>query len=110
MNRQPLCWATGSSIVTVVPLTSEPFCERIDTCPPCSSTIVLQIASPSPTPGGSGVAEYAFPLFLGDFIPDGLETALGLLWRLLSYYPYLFIGFIILPFWIRRVYVKSKRV
>lgn len=62
----------------------------------------------SPTPGGSGVAEYAFPIFLGDFIPAGLETALGLLWRLLSYYPYLFIGFIILPFWIRRVYVKRK--
>jgi uncharacterized protein (TIRG00374 family) len=62
----------------------------------------------SPTPGGSGVAEYAFPIFLGEFIPVGLETALGLLWRLLSYYPYLFIGFIILPFWIRRVYVKHK--
>ncbi len=62
----------------------------------------------SPTPGGSGVAEYAFPIFLGEFIPDGLETALGLLWRLFSYYPYLFIGFIILPFWIRRVYDKEK--
>jgi uncharacterized protein (TIRG00374 family) len=62
----------------------------------------------SPTPGGSGVAEYAFPVFLGEFIPDGLEAALGLLWRLLSYYPYLFIGFIILPFWIRRVYLKGK--
>lgn len=62
----------------------------------------------SPTPGGSGVAEYAFPVFLGEFIPDGLEAALGLLWRLLSYYPYLFIGFIILPFWIRRVYLKRK--
>lgn len=62
----------------------------------------------SPTPGGSGVAEYAFPIFLGEFIPAGLETALGLLWRLFSYYPYLFIGFIILPFWIRRVYIKSK--
>lgn len=62
----------------------------------------------SPTPGGSGVAEYAFPIFLGEFIPPGLEMALGLLWRLLSYYPYLFIGFIILPFWIRRVYVKGK--
>ena len=61
----------------------------------------------SPTPGGSGVAEYAFPLFLGDFIPVGLETALGLLWRLFSYYPYLFIGFIVLPFWIRRVYAKK---
>jgi uncharacterized protein (TIRG00374 family) len=62
----------------------------------------------SPTPGGSGIAEYAFPVFLGEFIPIGLETALGLLWRLFSYYPYLFIGFIILPFWIRRVYVKGK--
>ncbi|HSG68307.1 MAG TPA: lysylphosphatidylglycerol synthase transmembrane domain-containing protein [Bacteroidales bacterium] len=62
----------------------------------------------SPTPGGSGVAEYAFPIFLGEFIPPGLETALGLLWRLLSYYPYLFIGFIVLPFWIRRVYRKKK--
>lgn len=62
----------------------------------------------SPTPGGSGIAEYAFPVFLGEFIPVGLETALGLLWRLFSYYPYLFIGFIILPFWIRRVYVKDK--
>lgn len=62
----------------------------------------------SPTPGGSGVAEYAFPLFLGEFIPAGLETALGLLWRLFSYYPYIFIGFIVLPFWIRRVYVKRK--
>ena len=61
----------------------------------------------SPTPGGSGVAEYAFPIFLGEFIPMGLETALGLLWRLFSYYPYLFIGFIILPFWIRRVYIKK---
>jgi hypothetical protein len=62
----------------------------------------------SPTPGGSGIAEYAFPIFLGEFIPPGLETALGLLWRLLSYYPYLFIGVIILPFWIRRVYIKQK--
>jgi uncharacterized protein (TIRG00374 family) len=62
----------------------------------------------SPTPGGSGVAEYAFPIFLGEFMPDGLEIAIGLLWRLLSYYPYIFIGFLILPFWIRRVYVKDK--
>ncbi|MEN8225543.1 MAG: lysylphosphatidylglycerol synthase transmembrane domain-containing protein [Bacteroidota bacterium] len=62
----------------------------------------------SPTPGGSGVAEYAFPIFLGEFTPPGLGMALGLLWRLFSYYPYLFIGFIILPFWIRRTYIKKK--
>ena len=64
----------------------------------------------SPTPGGSGIAEYAFPLFLGEFIPTGLESALGLLWRIISYYPYLFIGVIVLPFWIRRVYLKRRLI
>lgn len=61
----------------------------------------------SPTPGGSGVAEYVFSGFLGDFIPSqGLVPALGLTWRLISYYPYLFIGIILLPIWLRRVYAK----
>ncbi len=60
----------------------------------------------SPTPGGSGVAEFVFSDFLGDFIIVGLAPALALLWRFLSYYPYLFIGAIILPGWIKRVYKK----
>ncbi len=55
----------------------------------------------SPTPGSSGVAEFAFSGFLQDFIPLGLAGALALLWRLLSYYPYLFIGAFILPRWLR---------
>lgn len=58
----------------------------------------------SPTPGGSGIAEIAFSGFLKDFIPQGLDSAIGLLWRLISYYPYLFIGAIILPRWVRRVF------
>jgi uncharacterized protein (TIRG00374 family) len=60
----------------------------------------------SPTPGGSGVAEFVFSDFLGNFIIVGLAPALALLWRLFSYYPYLFIGAIILPGWIKRVYSK----
>lgn len=55
----------------------------------------------SPTPGSSGVAEFAFSGFLREFIPLGLVGALALLWRLISYYPYLFIGAIILPRWLR---------
>ena len=55
----------------------------------------------SPTPGSSGVAEFAFSGFLKEFIPLGLVGALALLWRLISYYPYLFIGAIILPRWLR---------
>lgn len=60
----------------------------------------------SPTPGGSGVAEYIFKDFLGEYIPHGLAATLGLLWRLMSYYPYLFIGAIILPKWIRSHFKK----
>ncbi len=58
----------------------------------------------SPTPGSSGVAEYLFSDFLGDFIPIGLTAALALLWRIVSYYPYIFIGAIVLPNWLKRVY------
>lgn len=61
----------------------------------------------SPTPGGSGVAEVSFPLFLGEFIPEGLASPLGILWRLISYYPYFFIGSMILPLWLKRV-MKNK--
>lgn len=56
----------------------------------------------SPTPGGSGLAEVAFGGFLADFIPLGLAGGLALIWRLLSYYPYLFVGAFILPRWLDR--------
>lgn len=57
----------------------------------------------SPTPGGSGVAEFVFSEFLIDFIPLGFPVLLALLWRLLSYYPYLLVGSIVLPKWLKRV-------
>lgn len=63
----------------------------------------------SPTPGGSGIAEFMFSDFLGEFIPVGLAASLGLLWRLISYYPYLFIGAIVLPKWVRKRILKTQR-
>ncbi len=63
----------------------------------------------SPTPGGSGIAEFVFSDFLGDFIPnESWYAPLAVLWRLISYYPYLFIGVIILPIWLRRVFRIKK--
>lgn len=57
----------------------------------------------SPTPGGSGVAEYAFSQLLSDFSSSALLlAAIALLWRLISYFPYLFIGAVLLPNWIKR--------
>lgn len=64
----------------------------------------------SPTPGGSGIAEYIFVDFLRDFIPNAAwGTTLAIFWRLISYYPYLFMGVIVLPVWVRRVYKKNKK-
>lgn len=57
----------------------------------------------SPTPGGAGVAEYAFTELLDGFGASFiLLTIMGLLWRLISYFPYLFIGAAIIPFWLKR--------
>lgn len=65
----------------------------------------------SPTPGGSGIAEIAFGGFLESFIePVGLAIGLGVLWRLMTYYPYLIMGAIILPRWIQRVYLGRKLI
>jgi uncharacterized protein (TIRG00374 family) len=60
----------------------------------------------SPTPGGAGVAEFAFEGFLAEFTPIGLAGLLAVLWRLGSYYPYLIIGVIVLPKWLKRVYAN----
>lgn len=57
-----------------------------------------------PTPGGAGVAEFTFTGFLADFIPVGLVGVLAVLWRLASYYPYLFIGILVIPKWLKKVY------
>jgi len=55
----------------------------------------------SPTPGGSGVAEYLYSTFLGEFLPiSTLIVLTSIIWRLISYYPYLFIGAFILPKWL----------
>lgn len=61
----------------------------------------------SPTPGGSGLAEFIFNDFLGMFIATGLAPALALLWRLMSYYPYILVGVILLPRWIRSRVISS---
>lgn len=62
----------------------------------------------SPTPGGSGFAEYVFKEFLAVFIPMGTGVAMAFFWRLVSYYPYLIIGTFMIPRWIRRHFLSRK--
>lgn len=57
----------------------------------------------SPTPGASGVAEYAFGELLSDFTTSSLLlVALAVIWRLISYFPYLLIGAFMVPRWLRK--------
>lgn len=62
----------------------------------------------SPTPGGSGFAEFVFSRYLGEFIPVGFAILMALIWRLVSYYPYLFIGAIIFPKWVSQKFTFKR--
>ncbi|MDA3882368.1 MAG: lysylphosphatidylglycerol synthase transmembrane domain-containing protein [Bacteroidales bacterium] len=62
---------------------------------------IMMIALPSP--GGSGFSEIIFSQYLGGFIPYAfLIPVLALLWRGITYYPYLLIGVFLLPAWIKK--------
>lgn len=62
----------------------------------------------SPTPGGSGIAEYLFGGFFSDYIPKGISSLIALIWRLVTYYPYLIAGVIIIPIWIKEIMSYKK--
>lgn len=56
----------------------------------------------SPTPGGSGFSEFVFTEYLSDFLPFvGISVVLALLWRFITYYPYLLIGAFMVPKWLK---------
>lgn len=64
----------------------------------------------SPTPGGTGVSEFIFGEYLGQFVPVvGLIPVIILLWRILTYYNYLFIGAFIVPRWVRDSFSKTYK-
>lgn len=67
--------------------------------------IVMMI---SPTPGSSGTAEFFFGQFFTEFLGN-YTFITSILWRLFSYYPYLILGAIFLPRWIRQVFFKKKK-
>jgi uncharacterized protein (TIRG00374 family) len=71
------------------------------------SGTMFMIMAFSPTPGGSGFAEIVFGGFLSDFIPIGIAPIMASLWRLLTYYFYIFTGLVIIPNWVRKVIARK---
>lgn len=70
--------------------------------------VMHTIAQFSPTPGGSGVSEYLFGGFFADYISPGIAFVVALIWRLITYYPYLLIGALIIPNWIRKILNRRR--
>ena len=57
----------------------------------------------TPTPGGSGIAEFTFgKLMQGLGVSSLLLVGIAVIWRMISYFPYLFMGVVIIPKWLRK--------
>ena len=57
----------------------------------------------SPTPGGSGMSEFAFREYFNDIDVSGSDILIIIiLWRIFNFYIYLFIGMILMPRWIKK--------
>jgi len=65
----------------------------------------------SPSPGGSGLSEFAFKEYYNDLLlGSGPILVITLIWRIISYYLYLFLGVLILPRWFKRSFSKHHSV
>jgi uncharacterized protein (TIRG00374 family) len=73
-------------------------------------TWIMMIISPSP--GGSGFAELILGRYISDQIPadpliaGSIALAIAIIWRIISYYPYLIIGVVLVPSWIKKNFIK----
>jgi len=63
------------------------------------------------TPGSSGIAEIALAAFFEDTVITAQYVAIvAIIWRALTYFPYLFIGSAVLPKWLSRTALKKAKV
>lgn len=62
------------------------------------------------TPGSSGLAELTFLGLMCSYVDPGIAGTITFLWRVISYYPYLLLGAVIMPRWLARVFRKPAVV
>ncbi len=62
----------------------------------------------SPTPGSSGTAEFFFQQLYQPILGD-YTLGVDLVWRLLTYYLYLVLGLLYLPYWIRKTATRTPK-
>ncbi|WP_432403356.1 lysylphosphatidylglycerol synthase transmembrane domain-containing protein [Wukongibacter sp. M2B1] len=70
-----------------------------------SSISVISVAAVIPSPGASGGAEYAFLMFFGAYMGRAEVIAIMLVWRFVTYYLGLIVGFIA-SVWLDKKYLS----
>ena len=73
----------------------------------CKHLVLWVTMLVSPTPGGVGFVEYFFNDFYASTLKD-YTIIVTMIWRLLTFYLYIFIGVIILPGWIKTFKNRKK--
>jgi glycosyltransferase 2 family protein len=68
-----------------------------------SSAYIMIVGSFVPIPGSTGGLEYAFIAFFSNFAKGSILGSLMLLWRFVTYYLGVSIGYVIFYFWKRRI-------
>lgn len=63
----------------------------------------------APSPGASGFSEIMFGGLYSDFVPVGVALLIAIIWRLITYYSYIFAGLIVVPNWIRKVLARRSK-
>ncbi len=105
MGATILTWSARFLVVNVLILLFTGACQHLIVYARHLMIWVLLLVTP--TPGGSGVAELIFGYYLNDQVPAGLVHPMAIVWRAVTYYPYILLGIVVLPVWLRSL-LNSK--
>lgn len=103
-----LTWSTRFLVVNAIFMAFNPV--NIDHLIVFARQLILWVVMViTPTPGGSGVSEYAFKEYYSDvFSTTSAIIFVTLIWRIINYYLYLLLGVLIIPKWITKSFSKSN--
>lgn len=102
-----LTWSSRFLVVNALFLAFTPFGNQLVIFGRQLLLWIVMVASP--TPGGSGLSEFAFKEYYNDIpLGSGPILVITVIWRIISYYMYLLLGVIVLPDWIKKAFSKNN--
>jgi glycosyltransferase 2 family protein len=105
MSMTTLSWIGRFSVVNAVFMAFTPINNHLVVF--ARQLVLWIVLIVNPTPGGSGVTEYAFKEYYSDlFSAASTILIITLVWRVISYYMYLLLGVIVIPQWVKSKFIS----